>query len=294
MATITLDQWVDQFQIKRGATRALWKAIRWEFEEQNQESMTVRQMFYRMSSTGQVAKTEGGYRQVQRALTEMRRAGAIPYGWIADNTRWVTKPHTYASMADMLDRSHELYRRELWANQADHIEIWLEKDALRGIFAPITDQYDVGLYVTRGYPSITYLHGAAESLNDIDKPCYVYHFGDFDASGKDAARSIREGLRRFGVDCHFTEVAVTRSQIDELSLQTRPAKGDDPRAANWGKIAVELDAIPPATLRTMVRETIERHIDLAALALVKKIEESERAALAGFITQFGTSTKSVS
>ena len=51
---------------------------------------TVRQMFYQLVSRGVIAKTEGEYKQtVVRLLTAMRRAGEIPFGWIADNTRWM-------------------------------------------------------------------------------------------------------------------------------------------------------------------------------------------------------------
>lgn len=277
MSLITLDEWVDQFRLK-AKSRALWKAIRQEFEAQGWP-MTVRQMFYRMSAIGQVPKTENGYRMVQYALTAMRRQHAIPYGWLADNTRWVRKPRTYTSLGDMLMQSRQFYRRALWANQPAHVEIWLEKDALAGVISPVTEDFDVPLYVTRGYPSLSYLYEAAESLKGIDKPIYVYHFGDYDASGKDAARSIRDGLREFGAEFTFTEVAVTEAQIASLELQTRPAKSTDSRAKKWGKVAVELDAIPPSVLRDMVQTVIVRHIDAAELARLCQIEDQEKATL---------------
>ncbi len=279
---ITLDEWVNQYGQRRKSTRELWKAIRWEFEQQK-PPMTVRQMFYRMSSIGQVAKTEPGYRQVQYALSAMREKKAIPYDHIADNTRWVRKPTSYSSLGDMLARSRDFYRRALWDTQPDHVEIWLEKDALSGVIVEITREFDVPLFVTRGYPSITYIHDAAEAHQGIGKPIYVYHFGDYDASGKDAARSIRDGLRKYGASFQFVEVAVTQQQIVEMGLQTRPAKESDPRSGNWGKIAVELDAIPPVTLRDLVRSCIERHIDQAELARIKTIEARERETLAGWI-----------
>ena len=110
-----------------GITRGM--DVRWEFEEQ-QPPMTVRQMFYRMSSVGEVAKSEAGYRRVQYALLKMRRLNAIPYGWIADNTRWVRKSKSYSSMAGALTYWQKSYRRALWDNQEAYVEIWLEKDAL--------------------------------------------------------------------------------------------------------------------------------------------------------------------
>src|SRR5262249_45294235 len=60
---------------------------------------TVRQVFYRLVSMGAIAKTEAEYKQtVCRLLTEMRLERRIPFGWIADNTRWMRKPTTYSSL----------------------------------------------------------------------------------------------------------------------------------------------------------------------------------------------------
>ncbi len=286
-----LERWVAQFGVRQAASRELWKAIYAEFERQG-PPMNVRQMFYRMSSTGEVAKTEGGYRKVQYALTVMREAGAIPYGWLADATRWVTRPQTFSSMADMLSQSQKFYRRALWDTQPDYVEIWLEKQALAGVINTVCDHYAVPLYVTRGYPSLSYLYEAAESLRCIGKPIYIYHFGDYDASGKDAARSIRDGLTRFGARFHFEEIAVTAEQISTLGLQTRPAKKSDPRAEQWGdRAAVELDAIAPFDLRRMVQDTIERHIDWYELESLRRIETQEKATLASLIADFRTGTK---
>lgn len=290
MATMTLQEWVAQFPNIKESSRPLWIAIRWEFEVQ-QPPMTVRQMFYRMSSQGMVDKTENGYRQVQYALTAMRRAGAIPFEWLADNTRWVRKPQTYGNLSEALGHMQEFYRRQLWANQPVYLEIWLEKDALAGVLSDVTTEYDVPLYVTRGYPSLSYLHNAAEALKGIQKPIYIYHFGDYDASGQDAARSIREGLEGFGARFEFIQYAVTKEQIQGFNLQTRPAKGSDPRAARHGAIAVELDAIAPADLRAMVRFVIERHIDEDALEWARMLEREEKSVIADWINDFRSSTK---
>src|SRR5450756_1372657 len=54
---------------------------------------TVRQVYYQLVGRGVIAKTEAEYKStVVRLLTAMRRAKEIPFGWIADNTRWMRKP----------------------------------------------------------------------------------------------------------------------------------------------------------------------------------------------------------
>jgi len=272
---MNLDDLRAQFPRRQVKTLKLWAAILGMFDEHGYP-VTVRQAFYLMVTGGHVPKLETQYRRVQRALSDMRRQGVIPYGYLADHTRWVRKRAAYDDLSDALSLWQHNYRREMWGNQKAHVEIWLEKDALAGVVDPISREYDVGLYVTRGYPSISYLYEAAESLRAIDKPKFIYHFGDYDASGKDAARSVREGLRELGAVFTFTEVAVTYDQIITLGLETRPAKRKDPRANRWGDIAVELDAIPPNELRRLVREVIEQHIDVMAMARLKTIEAEER------------------
>ena len=119
--------------------------------EQCEKPVTVRQMFYQLTVRGAIPKTEaGGYRPVQRQLVLMRREGLIPYDWIADNTRWMRKPTTYRGLHDFFARSARYYRQDLWIDSDVYVEVWCEKDALAGVIAPITSEYDVPLIVRAG------------------------------------------------------------------------------------------------------------------------------------------------
>lgn len=74
--------------------------------------MTVRQVFYRLVGLGIIDKSEAEYNStVCRLLTEMRLAGTIPFGWIADNTRWVRRPTTFDGLEDALYHTARFYRR---------------------------------------------------------------------------------------------------------------------------------------------------------------------------------------
>ncbi len=79
-------------------------------------------------------------------------------------------------------------------------EIWLEKDALAGVVSPITELYDVPLMVARGYASLSFLHTAAEAIDSLDVPAYIYHLGDFDPSGVNAGEKHREIVARDGAE----------------------------------------------------------------------------------------------
>ena len=89
--------------------------------------------------------------------------------------------------------------------------------------------------------------------------------------------------RSYPVEFHVERLAVSREQIDEYGLPTRPTKTTDSRAGKFvrrhGTGSVELDAIPPATLRSLVRNSIERHMDPGELRVLKLAEEQERDVL---------------
>jgi len=243
---------------------------------------TVRQVYYQLVGRGVIAKTEAEYKStVVRLLTVMRREREIPFGWIADNTRWMRKPPSFSSLGDMLVESQRLYRRALWDNQDAYVEIWLEKDALSGVLYEETAEFDVPLMVTRGYPSISYLYEAAEAVNECGKPAFLYYFGDYDPSGCDITRAVEAGIREFApsAEIHFQRVAVTREQIDKWKLPTRPTKTSDSRSRQFDGESVEVDAVPPATLRAMVRGCIERHIDPWRLTQLRRVEAQERETL---------------
>ena len=243
--------------------------------------LTVRQIYYALTVRGAVPKTEQGYRQTIYQLGKMRQRGIIPYGWIADHTRWQIKPRTHNSLQAALDDWQQGYRKDLWANQQDYVEIWVEKDALAGVISPITAKFGVPLYVARGYSSMTQLYDAAKSIQAVGKPAFIYHFGDFDPSGVDAANKIREGLLEHGANIHFERVAITEAQITLLDLPTRETKPSDPRSKQWGDMpSVELDALPAPVLRDLVKETIRKHIDPLAFAMTRLIEKKERETLA--------------
>jgi hypothetical protein len=250
-------------------------------EEDNPQ--TVRQVFYALTVRGVIAKAEVEYqRTVIRLLGEMREAGKIPFSWIADNTRWQRKPTTFTGIEACLNNTSKSYRRDLWAAMPVCCEIWCEKDALAGVLMEETEVFDVPLMVARGYSSISFLHSAAKAIEANGKPAYIYHFGDLDPSGVDAARDIEAKLRRYAPDAeiHFERPAVTREQVELWNLPTRPTKQTDTRAKKFGSaVSVELDAIPARQLRELVRGCIERHVDQHQLKILKVFEESERELL---------------
>jgi hypothetical protein len=204
----------------------------------------------------------------------------MPYAWIVDYTRWMRKPQTFDSIEEALRYTAETYRRALWSRSDAYVEIWIEKEALMGVVDPITDEFDVPLMPARGYYSETFLYSAAEAIRERNKPTYIYHLGDYDPWGQNAADKIEEMLRKMapGAEIHFIKLAVTPEQIEHWHLPTRPTKKVG-IGKKWRGDSVELDAIHPDNLRALVRNAIEQHVDGHQLQVIRAAEASERELL---------------
>ena len=151
-----------------------------------------------MVSRGVIEKTEAQYQgTVIRLMTEMRLSGELPYRWVVDESRRVRITQTFDNVQDAVEHTARFYRRSALAQSDDYVEIWSEKDALAGAMWDVTSDYDVPLMVSRGMPSITFLHGSALEIRraaEDGKRSYIYQFGDHDPSGVLIPQTIEKRL----------------------------------------------------------------------------------------------------
>lgn len=249
--------------------------------------VSVRQLYYQaeVHHLPGIDKSESSYDKIQAQVLALRRAGRIPYSHVTDGTRWMRRPNTYDGLADLQAEMAQFYRRSLWAEQPYNLEIWLEKDALAGVIYPVTSEFDVPLMVTRGYSSETFAFEAVANYVGDDRPLYIHAFYDFDRAGHDAARSLEEKVLRFGrdlgVSVHFHLTALDLQMVQDLDLPTREPKRKTPADRAWPHaIACELDAIPPDTLRQIVRNVCESYMPADELARLQAVEALERETIA--------------
>jgi hypothetical protein len=256
------------------------------------EPVTVRQVFYQAVNWRLVPKDETkGYRVVQRRLVALRKRGDVPYGCIVDGTRYVHGYQRYDDLDEFTTYAAGLYRKDYWAASDVNVEVWLEKDALKGVLVPtVVNECGLGLHVTRGFASVTYLQEAAEDIEADGRPTYVYVLTDFDPSGVSIAEKVEQELtqRAPSSDILVNRLAVNREQIERWNLPTRPTKSSDTRASKFRRIhgtdSVELDAIPPDRLRQLVKNAIDGHMEPWRLKQFQIVEREERETLK---TMFG-------
>jgi hypothetical protein len=274
----------------------------------DEHPMSVRHGLYRAQGFYQGTDNRH-YKQCGRLILKLRRAGIIPYSWVADSLRTRRKPSSWSGLQDFADTVREAYRKDFWATQSDYLEIVTEKDAMAGTIRPVTDEYDIHLNVIRGNCSESHIWGWAEALRQIRKPLMIFYIGDFDPNGLDIERDLRERLTGFlgkpitvlengkfcpstklePHGCYWRRLAVTledfrRQDILGFPVRKIKSKAWEKRCADYvarfGNRCVEVDAIPAREIRDRVRQAIESHIDQQAWERLKVVEAAERESIA--------------
>lgn len=249
---------------------------------------SVRHVFYRMTNPRlpePVLKTEQGYQQVQRRITELRRSGRIQYGWITDATRRGYHVATYHDGAEMIDHMAGMYRSNLWADASHYVEVWCESRSIAGVIQDDCERLAVSLYPAGGFTSITLAYQSAQCINQEtrygERPAQVIYIGDYDPAGVLIDQSIEAELRKHldpGVTMTFYRIAVTPEQIEVYDLPTKPRKETDRRSLHITE-TVEAEAMPARMLRERVRGAVESFLPAGALKVAISAEQSEREGL---------------
>lgn len=246
--------------------------------------LTIRQVFYRLVSAGIIRNTLSQYNTLDQQLTKARWDGRIPFSTFEDRVRsfeggepfyfrevnkiFEDTRTEYETAEETFKDSYGIFNLPYWHNQPIYVEVWLEKDALTGLFQQITDRRHVRLAPCRGYPSVSFLYEAAMHLRTVpeEKEIVILYFGDYDMRGLDIQRHITETLARLGF-YHITvkRCALTKQQIQEYNLPPQPSKKTDSMASGWiethGDVAWELDALDPNELMKTIDSVIEQHFD---------------------------------
>ena len=237
--------------------------------------MTLRQIYYRLVAKLIIPNTMNQYKALSKLLVKARENGDVDYREIEDRARttiggdygWES-PKAYFNyhLSDFQD-SWMGYSMKMWETQQKYVEVWVEKDALSRVVSDVARKFNVRTCPSKGYSSFTYIMDAVQRLNlYVDKDVLILYAGDYDPSGLDITRDLKERMLKYGASVTVERIALSLDQINEYQLPPMPAKKSDPRYAKFvadtgGADAVELDALEPPVLQEIVRNAINSHID---------------------------------
>jgi hypothetical protein len=233
--------------------------------------LTLRQLYYQFVSRDLLANTVRNYKRLGSIINDGRLAGLIDWDAIEDRTRSVNSPSHWGTPGQIVDSAAYSYRVDKWLGQPHRAEVWVEKEALAGVFERICGRLDISFLCCRGYTSQSEMWGSAVRLATIAKSQkqvpIILHFGDHDPSGIDMTRDIHDRLDLFtGGLIKIKRIALNMNQVDEYTPPPNPAKVTDSRFASYereyGNESWELDALNPTVLETLVRDEVTALIDL--------------------------------
>ncbi|MBU1698583.1 MAG: hypothetical protein KJ970_19355 [Candidatus Eisenbacteria bacterium] len=246
----------------------------------DEHPMTVRQVFYQLVSRQVIENKKSAYNAVSKLLVEARRSGEVEWDWIVDRLRVPLCVEQWTDIPDYMESVRQAYRRHVWQDQPGYLEVWLEKDALSGIFNGVLSKYGVILNIGRGYDGWTSLRNASQRFQRVrrnDKT--ILYFGDFDPSGEDMFYSLQKRLDWFGGHTELIKVAITPDDIARYNIPTAKTKKSDSRqkafVAKHGDRTAELDALPPSVLRERITTEVCKRMDMDAFAETQDQEDED-------------------
>lgn len=242
-------------------------------------SVTLRQLFYRLVAAEILPNTTTAYKTLSSRTAEARRAGAFPD--LIDRTRTIHRYQTFTGADDARDYLRAIYRRDRTEGQDTSVYLGVEK---AGIVAQLEAWYgDLGVPILAlgGYSSQSYVQDVKADVSASGRPAVLLYAGDFDPSGEDIDRDF---VARADCFAKVVRVALTAEQVAAYDLPPQPGKRADSRAAGFvarhGQLVqVELDALPPETLRGLYRDALAEFWDTSAHVDVLDREDAERAEL---------------
>jgi len=250
-------------------------------------TLTLRQLYYQFVSRDLIENTVKSYKRLGSVINDARLAGLIDWNAIEDRTRNLAALGHWSSPGDIIHSAAAGYRLDRWATQPYRVEVWIEKEALAGVFQRVCESMDVPYLSCRGYTSQSEMWGAAMRLARYTKQTrqvpIILHFGDHDPSGIDMTRDIKDRLRIFGLDMDLRRLALNMDQVEEHNPPPNPAKETDSRFAGYirqyGDQSWELDALEPSILEGLVRAELDTLIEGKPWKQVEKEEARDKELL---------------
>jgi hypothetical protein len=248
------------------------------------QPITGRGIGYKLFTTGLIASmSRNDMQKVYRLLKEAREEGTIPWEWIVDETRSLERVSTWSNPEEYARCVAQSYRRDFWDQQPIRVEVWSEKGTIRGVLAPVLDEYAVGFRVMHGFSSATSVHDVADD-ND-GRELIALYVGDYDPSGLFMSQEDLPS-RLADYDGHHVDVrriALTRAQVVGLPSFPATDKRKDPRygwfVRDYGQRCWEIDAMDPNDLRDCVEEAIKDLIEPEAWERCEIVNDAEQESL---------------
>lgn len=251
--------------------------------------LTIRGLHYQLVSRGMTNDIQH-YKRVVAATGQARWDGIISFGAFSDRERSMacnTQSDDTIYEDEVMNAKKQIklwannYYLNRWENQPIYPEVLIEKKALEGVFYKTCMTNGVALGACKGYPSLTFLHDISFRIKEAEyrgKQPIILYFGDYDPSGEDIPRVLRENLIQLGCneELEVRRICLNEDQVIDWGLPPAPTKDTDSRSVHWtGLGQVELDAVKPEKLMNLLQGAIDEVFDEELYDELKEREKRE-------------------
>jgi hypothetical protein len=250
-----------------------------EIVESYNTPVTLRQLFYRLVAGQVIPNTTVTYQMLSARTAKARRDGTFPD--LADLSREIHDPLSFRDLDDARGFMARIYRLDRTEGQPVTLVLGVEKSGMLAQLRAWFDDLGVPIVPLGGYASQTLAGSVRELVHDRDRPGVLIYAGDHDPEGHDILRDLVERT-----DCwaKVVRVALDADQCETFDLPPQPGKAGSPRAAGFiaehGELVqVELDALPPDTMRDLYSDAIGEWWDDDAYRSVLGREDADRREL---------------
>mgnify|MGYP003137253233 CR=1 FL=1 len=198
---------------------------------------------------------------------------------------------------DNINANYSRLKNIVGEDQRHHVEVWVEKSALRGVVGRVCAELDLDYFSCRGYPSKSAVWRASERFlehQDEGREPIILHLGDHDPSGLDMTRDIRDRLHGFGVPTEVKRIGLNFDQVTTLKLPPNFVKKKDSRGPDYirqyGDESWELDALEPSFLADLIRHEVDLLRDDHTYSKRQKLEVAYKADMKRMLSEFGESS----
>ena len=260
--------------------------------------LTLRQLYYQFVARTLLPNTQQSYKRLGSIINDARLAGLVDWSSIEDRTRNLKSNYHFTGPRQAVQDALDTYEIDMWANQPERVEVWIEKNALVGIIDEVCREMDVPYFACIGYVSQSeqwraYRRALSYELDRGGQTTVILHFGDHDPSGIDMTRDNQDRLNIFmGWEAvKVKRLALNWDQIEEFNPPPNPAKITDSRfasyAAQYGDESWELEALEPRFMTDLIRQHVLQHRDPALWSDKEEERENHKFRLQDIIDELG-------
>ena len=253
-------------------------AIVKEYQAQGLD-LTLRQLYYQFVARDLLPNNKKSYSRLGSIINDARLAGKIDWDALEDRTRNLRGNRHETSPGQAISDIAEYYGIDKWQNQPRRVEVWVEKEALIGVFAGICSQLDVDYFACKGFVSQSEMWRASLRMiryTRAGQSPVILHFGDHDPSGLDMTRDNGNRFKVFTANMEIRRIALNMDQVEQYQPPPNFAKDTDSRFKTYqeqfGDESWELDALDPTVLRNLVEQNV---LELRDPDLWEEMEERE-------------------